>query len=123
MSIEISPELLPLGDDGKITQTTESIVGPYLLHDFFIYHTLRNGFGVEKVFTLASKTFAENYSRSEIKKWLRVFIERFYQQQFKRTTLPPGPKVGSVSVSPRGDLRMPDEASCYALLNIIDNLE
>lgn len=123
LSIEISPELLPLGGDGKIVQTTESIVGPYLLHDFFIYHTLRNGFGVEKIFSLAAKTFAEEYSRAEIKKWLRVFIERFYQQQFKRTTLPPGPKVGSVSVSPRGDLRMPDEASCLALLRTIDDLE
>ena len=111
-----TPELLPTD------QPTEDIVGPYILHDFFIYHYLRNGFSIEKIYSLACHSFTNEFQPVIIKKWLRVFIQRFYQQQFKRTTLPSGPKVGSVTVSPRGDLRMPDEASCDTLLAIIDNL-
>lgn len=122
LETEISPELIPPDVHGNIHQITEDIVGPYRLHDFFIYHYLRNGFAVEKIFFLATQSFADEYSPKVIKKWLRVFIQRYYQQQFKRTTLPSGPKVGSVSVSPRGDLRMPDEAGCEFLLSIIDNL-
>ncbi len=122
LATEISPELIPPDLNGKIIQATEDIVGPYRLHDFFIYHYLRNGFTIEKIFSLATQSFADEYSPAVVKKWLRVFIQRYYQQQFKRTTLPPGPKVGSVSVSPRGDLRMPDEAGCDLLLTIIDNL-
>jgi len=122
LSIEISPELLPIGEDQKIVQATEEIVGPYKLHDFFIYHYLRNGSSVEKVFFLAKQTFADEFSPKTIQKWLRVFIQRYYQQQFKRTTLPSGPKVGSVSVSPRGDLRLPDEANPADLLTKIDEL-
>lgn len=123
LSIEISPELLPIGEDDRIVQPTEEIVGPYKLHDFFIYHYLRNGSSVEKVFFLANETFKDEFNAKTIQKWLRVFIQRYYQQQFKRTTLPSGPKVGSVSVSPRGDLRMPDEASCVALLKTIDQFQ
>jgi NAD+ synthase (glutamine-hydrolysing) len=118
----ISPELVPSEDD-EVAQQTESIVGPYELHDFFIYHYLRNGFGVEKIFALAVVAHAEHYSPAEIRKWLRVFIQRFHTQQFKRTTLPAGPKIGSVSLSPRGDWRMPDEASFSGLLDRIDAIE
>ena len=109
----ISPELLPVGAKGEIVHSTEDIVGPYELHDFFLYHRQRNGFGPAKIRALANHTFVkadENpYDEATINKWIRVFFERFARQQFKRTTLPPGPKVGSVSLSPRGDLRMPDE--------------
>jgi NAD+ synthase (glutamine-hydrolysing) len=117
----ISPELIA-PEEGKISQETESIIGPYELHDFFLYHTVRHGSGVAKVFALACHAFAGSYTDSEIGRWLRVFIERFYTQQFKRTTLPPGPKVGSVSLSPRGDWRMPDEASVEQLLVELDEL-
>jgi NAD+ synthase (glutamine-hydrolysing) len=118
----ISPELLP-PDDGAISQRTEEIVGPYPLHDFFLYHYVRNGFGPEKIFTLARESFASEYDAVTVKRWLRVFFSRFTTQQFKRTTLPPGPKVGTVSLSPRGDWRMPDEAGAEALLRTIDALD
>lgn len=117
----ISPELIP-SDSDEIAQETESIIGPYELHDFFIYHYLRNGFGARKIYTLATRTFAGQYNSETIKKWLRVFYWRFYTQQFKRSTLPAGPKIGSVSLSPRGDLRMPDEADVSAIIGIIDSL-
>lgn len=108
---EISPELLPTGKDGKIAQKTESVVGPYELHDFFIYHLLRFWSSPEKILYLASQAqFATGYSPEEVRKWLKVLITRFFSQQFKRSALPDGPKVGSVSVSPRGDLRMPSDA-------------
>jgi NAD+ synthase (glutamine-hydrolysing) len=106
----VSPELLPPDADGNITQHTEDVVGPYELHDFFLWHWLRNGFAGPKVLALADHVFIGRYDHDTIKRWLVVFLERFHRQQFKRTTLPPGPKVGSLSVSPRGDLRMPDEA-------------
>jgi NAD+ synthase (glutamine-hydrolysing) len=107
----VSPELLPPDADGNIVQYTEDTIGPYELHDFFLWHWLRNGFGGPKVLALARHAFpVASYDDATLKKWLVVFLERFHRQQFKRTTLPPGPKVGSVSVSPRGDLRMPDEA-------------
>jgi NAD+ synthase (glutamine-hydrolysing) len=116
----ISPELLPAGAKGEIVQSTEDIVGPYELHDFFLYHRQRNGFGPAKIRALAIHTFSEAsenpYDEATINKWIRVFFERFARQQFKRTTLPPGPKVGSVSLSPRGDLRMPDEIDPAAWL-------
>lgn len=115
----ISPELVPSNND-EIAQETESIIGPYELHDFFLYHYLRNGFGAFKIYTLAQSSFAEKYDVITIKKWLRLFYRRFYTQQFKRTTLPAGPKVGSVSLSPRGDWRMPDEADVSELLVQID---
>lgn len=118
----ISPELVP-SDGDEVAQQTESIVGPYELHDFFIYHYLRNGFSVEKILALAIVAHAGKYPARDVKKWLRVFIQRFHTQQFKRTTLPAGPKIGSVSLSPRGDWRMPDEASFSGLLNIVDAID
>lgn len=105
----VSPELLP-PEDGKISQKTEDLVGPYELHDFFLYQILRFGFTPKKVFYLAEKAFAGVYDRETILKWLKVFYRRFFAQQFKRSCLPDGPKVGSVAVSPRGDLRMPSDA-------------
>jgi NAD+ synthase (glutamine-hydrolysing) len=118
----ISPELLPPAPDGRIAQSTEDVVGPYELHDFFLWHHLRLGSPPRKVFELAKLAFAGAYDAPTLKKWLRVFVERFYRQQFKRTTLPPGPKVGSLSLSPRGDLRMPDEVDPAALLREVDAL-
>lgn len=118
----ITPELIP-SVDGEISQETEAIIGPYELHDFFLYHFLRNGAGATKIFVLACRAFDGSYAPREIKHWLRVFFGRFFAQQFKRTTLPPGPKVGTVSLSPRGDWRMPDEASAGALLAAIDEIE
>ena len=117
----ISPELVP-SDDDDIAQETESIIGPYELHDFFIYHCIRNGFNAQKIFYLALLSFDGKYDQATVKKWLRLFFRRFYTQQFKRSTLPSGPKVGSVSLSPRGDWRMPDEASVDAILEQIDQL-
>lgn len=108
----ISPELIPADENGNIKQKTEDLVGPYELHDFFIYHFLRFGFHPAKLFLLARKAFgAEVYSDDTIKHWLKTFIRRFFNQQFKRSCLPDGPKVGSVSLSPRGDWRMPTDAS------------
>jgi NAD+ synthase (glutamine-hydrolysing) len=117
----ISPELIP-SDDEDIGQQTEEIVGPYELHDFFLFHYLRNGATPTKIFHLATLSFADSYDPATIVKWLRQFFARFFSQQFKRTTLPPGPKVGSVSLSPRGDWRMPDEASAEQILVEIDQL-
>lgn len=105
----VSPELLP-PKDGKISQKTEDIVGPYELHDFFLYYILRFGFEPQKVYHLAKIAFTGKYEEEIILKWLKVFYRRFFSQQFKRSCLPDGPKVGSVSVSPRGDLRMPSDA-------------
>jgi NAD+ synthase (glutamine-hydrolysing) len=118
----ISPELLPLDETGE-SQRTEAVIGPYELHDFFLYHYLRHGFGPEKIYALARMCFADDYEPSVLRQWLKVFFSRFFAQQFKRTTLPPGPKVGSVSLSPRGDWRMPDEATATAILGRIDRLE
>ncbi len=109
----VSPELLP-PKDGEIAQKTEDIVGPYELHDFFLYYILRFGFAPAKIYLLAQAAFAGVYEKAVIKKWLQTFYRRFFSQQFKRSCLPDGPKVGSVSVSPRGDLRMPSDA-CAAL--------
>ncbi|MEM9623848.1 MAG: NAD(+) synthase, partial [Pseudomonadota bacterium] len=117
----ISPELIP-PQDGRISQHTEAIVGPYELHDFFLYHFMRFGSGVTKIYTLACLSFADEYTPAEIKRWLGQFFQRFLSQQFKRTTLPPGPKVGSISLSPRGDWRMPDEASAAQILREVEQL-
>ena len=105
----ISPELLP-PEKQEIKQKTEDTVGPYMLHDFFLYHFMRYGSSPEKIYLIAKKTFEDEYSESEIKKWLIKFIQRFFTQQFKRSCMPDGPKVGTVSVSPRGDLRLPSDA-------------
>ena len=114
----ISPELIPADEQGNIKQKTEDLVGPYELHDFFIYYFLRYGFGPKKIFLLAKRAFCTAtdqqtalYDEETVKKWLTTFCRRFFNQQFKRSCLPDGPKVGSVSLSPRGDWRMPSDAS------------
>ena len=106
----VSPELLP-PQDGVITQKTEDLVGPYELHDFFLYYILRFGYMPSKIYRMALQAFEGEYDSGTVKKWLDVFYRRFFSQQFKRSCLPDGPKVGSVAVSPRGDLRMPSDAS------------
>ena len=106
----VSPELLPADSEGNIAQKTEDLVGPYALHDFFIYNFLRNGFSPAKIEYLAQKAFEGEFSAEEIKHWLRVFLRRFFSQQFKRSAMPDGPKVVTVSLSPRGDLRMSSDA-------------
>lgn len=106
----VSPELLP-PKDGKISQKTEHIVGPYELHDFFLYHLMRFGSRPSKILRLAVKAFEGEYDRKVILEWLKVFCRRFFTQQFKRSCFPDGPKVGSVALSPRGDWRMPSDAS------------
>ena len=106
----ITPELLPLDKDGKLQQQTEDTVGPYVLHDFFLFYVVRYGFAPRKVFFLAQRAFADTYGDEIILKWLRVFYRRFFTQQFKRSAMPDGPKVGSVALSPRGDWRMPSDA-------------
>ena len=117
----VSPELLP-PKDGEIAQKTEELVGPYELHDFFLYHMLRHGFGPGKIYRMACRTFSDGYTPQVIKGWLRTFYRRFFSQQFKRSCLPDGPKVGTVAVSPRGDLRMPSDASAALWLQEIDAL-
>ncbi|MBR5726741.1 MAG: NAD(+) synthase [Muribaculaceae bacterium] len=118
----ISPELTPAAKDGTILQVTEDIVGPYELHDFFLYHMLRYGYPPAKLYMLARTAFKGVYDNTTIKKWLRTFMRRFFNQQFKRSCLPDGPKVGSVSLSPRGDWRMPSDASSRLWLKQCDEL-
>ncbi len=113
-------EGLPPTENGTISQKTEDLVGPYELHDFFMYYMLRVGFGPAKIYRIARKTFEGVYDTETIFKWLKKFYWRFFSQQFKRSCLPDGPKVGSVAVSPRGDLRMPSDA---AVRIWIDELE
>lgn len=122
----ISPELLPPDENGNIKQKTESVVGPYELNDFFLYHVLRFGTRPEKVMFLAEKAFSEGdttYTREEIKKWLTMFYRRFFTQQFKRSCLPDGPKVGTVSLSPRGDWRMPSDADGSQWIEEVNNIK
>ncbi len=118
----VSPELLP-PKEGEISQKTEDIVGPYELHDFYLYHILRFGFPPEKVFRLARIAFAGVYEDAVLLKWLKVFYRRFFSQQFKRSCLPDGPKVGTVAVSPRGDLRMPSDACGRIWLDEVERME
>ncbi|MBR0049400.1 MAG: NAD(+) synthase [Prevotella sp.] len=118
----ISPELTPADEHGNIKQKTEDLVGPYELHDFFLYYFLRFGFRPQKIFLLAQKAFSQEYDDDTIKKWLQTFCRRFFSQQFKRSCLPDGPKVGSVSLSPRGDWRMPSDASSAMWLKECANL-
>ena len=129
LATPVSPELLPPTGDGEIAQRTEDLVGPYELHDFFLYHMMRFGFAPGKIYRMACRTFAEPagegapaYEPATILFWLRTFYRRFFAQQFKRSCLPDGPKVGSVSVSPRGDWRMPSDASAALWLEEIDGL-
>ncbi|MDE5740278.1 MAG: NAD(+) synthase, partial [Bacteroidaceae bacterium] len=131
----ISPELIPANEDGTIQQKTEDLVGPYELHDFFLYHFLRLGFRPAKILYLAEQAFinqtnpevAEDgmpvgtYDEATIRKWLKTFCRRFFTQQFKRSCLPDGPKVGSVSLSPRGDWRMPSDASSSDWLSDLES--
>ena len=118
----ISPELIPADENGNIKQKTEDLVGPYELHDFFLYQFRRFGFRPAKIFFLASIAFRDTYDEETIKKWLTIFCRRFFQQQFKRSCLPDGPKVGSVSLSPRGDWRMPSDASAASWLKECEEL-
>ena len=118
----ISPELLPPDAEGNIAQQTEDIVGPYALHDFFLYYVLRYGFTPEKIFALALRAFRDDFDRETVLKWLRNFYRRFVYQQFKRSCLPDGVKVGSVCLSPRGDWRMPSDASAAGWLSRVEKL-
>lgn len=118
----VSPELLP-PKDGEISQKTEDLVGPYELHDFFMYYVLRFGFTPSKIFRIARIAFSGEYDDSVIYKWLNTFYRRFFSQQFKRNCLPDGPKVGSVAVSPRGDLRMPSDASSVVWLKDLEQIK
>ena len=118
----VSPELLP-PEDGAISQKTEDLVGPYELHDFFLYQMLRMCFPPAKIYRIAKEAFAGRYSNETILKWLRTFYWRFFSQQFKRSCLPDGPKVGSVAVSPRGDLRMPSDACVSAWIKEVETLQ
>ena len=118
----ISPELTPADEKGEIQQKTEDIVGPYELHDFFLYYFLRHGFHPSKIYYLAGKAFEGKYTGEEIKKWLYTFVSRFFKHQFKRSCLPDGPKVGTVSLSPRGDWRMPSDANSTNWLAEIEQL-
>ena len=118
----ISPELIPSSSD-EIAQKTEDLVGPYELHDFYLYHFLRNSFSPIKIYHMASKAFEGKYSQDIILKWLKIFLRRFFSQQFKRSCMPDGPKVGSVNLSPRGDWRMPSDASSNLWLQQLEELE
>ena len=117
----VSPELLP-PEDGKISQKTEDLVGPYELHDFYLYQVLRYGFSPAKVYRLAKRAFAGSYDDATILKWLKTFYKRFFSQQFKRSCIPDGPKVGTIALSPRGDLRMPSDASVNVWMREIEAL-
>lgn len=118
----VSPELLP-PVDGQIAQKTEDLVGPYELHDFFLYYMMRLGYGPEKIYRIAQISFKRLYTKETILKWMKIFYRRFFNQQFKRSCLPDGPKVGSVSVSPRGDLRMPSDACVRIWMDQLDRLK
>ena len=117
----VSPELLP-AENGEISQITEDLVGPYELHDFFLYNGIRWGFPPRKVYRLAQYAFGSAYDSAVILKWLKTFYRRFFSQQFKRSCIPDGVKVGSVSLSPRGDLRMPSDASAAVWLDELEKL-
>ena len=122
LATPVSPELLP-AENGEMSQKTEDLVGPYELHDFFLYYLIRWGFEPEKVFMLAKYAFRGEYGDETILKWLKTFCRRFFAQQFKRSCIPDGPKVGSVSLSPRGDWRMPSDASSALWLENLENIK
>lgn len=122
LATPVSPELLP-AKDGEISQVTEDLVGPYELHDFFLYYALRWGYPPRKVFRVAEYALGDKYDRATILKWLRTFYRRFFQQQFKRSCLPDGPKIGSVALSPRGDLRMPSDACADVWQRELEQIE
>ena len=118
----VSPELLP-PEDGQIAQKTEDLVGPYELHDFYLYYMLRFGYEPGKVYRLALQAFDGEYDSETILKWMNIFYRRFFSQQFKRSCLPDGPKVGTVALSPRGDWRMPSDACAAAWLRNLETLK
>ena len=118
----ISPELLPPDAQGKISQQTEDLVGPYALHDFYLYHMLRYGFSPTKIYHLACRAFKDDFEPAVIKKWLHNFYRRFFSQQFKRNCMPDGVKIGSVGLGPRGDWTMPSDASGQVWLTEIEAL-
>jgi len=118
----VSPELLPVDSQGQMTQFTEDLVGPYELHDFFLFYTLRYGFTPTKIYFLAQKAFHTVYDYPTILKWMETFYRRFFSQQFKRSCMPDGPKVGSVNLSPRGDWRMPSDACANLWLKEIHDI-
>jgi NAD+ synthase (glutamine-hydrolysing) len=120
LATPVSPELVPPSADGTATQDTEALVGPYELHDFFLFCLVRLGAGPAKTLFLADHAFAGRYDGATVKRWLRVFLTRFFASQFKRSVAADGPKVGSVSLSPRGDWRMPSDASARAFLDELD---
>ena len=119
----ISPELLPPDENGQIVQKTEDSVGPYELHDFFLYYVIRFGFSPSKIYFLARKAFKDDYTAAEIKKWMTMFYRRFFSQQFKRSCMPDGVKVGTISLSPRGDWRMPSDASAQIWLDELSGID
>ena len=118
----VSPELLPPDESGNIAQKTEDIVGPYELHDFFLYYFMRYAFAPSKIFRMARIAYAGDYDDETIFKWLHTFVRRFFTQQFKRSCLPDGPKVGTVSLSPRGDLRMSSDTSSKVWLDDLETV-
>ena len=122
LATPVSPELLPATDEGEIQQRTEDLVGPYELHDFFLYHMMDSGASPLKLYPLAKAAFDGQYADDAILAALRTFVRRFFTQQFKRSAMPDGPKVGSVSLSPRGDWRMPSDASAAAWLREVEEL-
>jgi NAD+ synthase (glutamine-hydrolysing) len=121
VSTPISPELLPINSEGICEQNTEEIIGPYVLHDFYLYYLIRHGFSPSKILYLAELIFKDQYDRVTLLKWLEVFIKRFFSQQFKRSAMPDGPKIGSVALSPRGDWKMPSDAVASLWLESIKN--
>ena len=118
----ISPELLPVGENDTIVQQTEDIIGPYELHDFFLFYLLRYGTEPADILEYALTAFKDMYDKQGIKKWLKVFLNRFFAQQFKRSCMPDGPKVGSVALSPRGEWRMPSDANVSVWINQLDDI-
>ena len=119
----VSPELLPPDENGTISQKTEDLVGPYELHDFFLYYMLRFGFSPSKIYRIANIAFKDMYDSETILKWEKIFYRRFFAQQFKRSCLPDGPKVGTVTLSPRSDFRMPSDASANIWLSQLEKIK
>ena len=119
----ISSELLPPDEYGNLVQKTENTVGPYVLHDFFLYHFLRYGATPKKIYIIAKQVFENKFSKEEIKKWLQIFLKRFFTQQFKRNCIPDGAKVGTISISPRGDLKMPSDADASIWLKELEEYD
>jgi NAD+ synthase (glutamine-hydrolysing) len=118
----VSPELLP-PENGEIVQKTEDVVGPYELHDFFLYYMMRFGYAPSKIYRIARQAFAADYDAETILKWLKKFYWRFFSQQFKRSCVPDGPKVGTVALSPRGDWRMPSDACVNLWIQDLEQME